>query len=1008
MTRLACDVRAIRPSGHGVRCALVAAFLVSFSERVHAQSIDPSSRAGVGHVVSIGQPPQWQPYAVALGVTGGRLFSGVAAAAGVRRWILNPVPGLLAASGEANADWSDDRFAPGVRMSLTSPAVGLSVGVDWRSSSGHVDGVVSFETAIRRGGLLGGGSMLRVDWLPARDHSIALGVRMPVAQPFAGRTRPRETHVHLPSGHQRRPRGEPSPPIAQAMMTVAQTAHLLRAYSNLYTSDDRQVLDAGTRHQRTRRYAGAMTAYHAAVAAAFRLAIGDSVVGDRVTVRAREVLLEDVVIPYDALFGQVKSPAGIDGLGATAQAHFVRWLADSSGLGADARARASTVLADWLGIVADVQHALLREWKDSRLVWLPLQLALSPDQFDEQAEVDALIARVAGHAFTDDNAASYLRTADLPLEIARSILAARRYHVLWTHDFVGRRENGALDEVSFTMVADAYLPALTRAVAEYDSTGTMPTYVIALDAFYYHEHHGKLWMDILENPLTVQPRFRNTEAVQAARVRERLAALRTAVARSNRLQREAAEHGARWLRDLVKVQVNIMQPSDFSFRSARIAPPLPFVADNVMRDHRKIVFYDFTEARPFDGVLLVTGVGIGEQFASVTWEDRGYRIRGPAALEARAALRRALFANGLHEDQLPEALQFATRSLATADERVARRDFARVLHVHNETGFGTKAASVARAMLYSLAPPGSVIVVPDPLWLSPTWAAMLAGAAARGSTVAIIAPALANAPSPESPVIALERDVLQRVLSLSEYISHRDGEDGGALHVGVYASIVPVTDIAARRDEVRTGLRRAPWIRQVIPFDTQAISVLDRATEAATARDASRPALGQDEGSRAPQQHQKTQFIARPGAIERLVRLRGWDEVLARALRLQAEATVRLTDAIGTGRDVVDSAAVNAAETAMDRYERALSTDDRRRIDFYFVVGSLNHDPRGLMLDGEATAIVSGFPASAGLVDVFYLMARTTWIQTTAQIDALLPPPHGLIAQLARWIRDVF
>jgi len=95
----------------------------------------------------------------------------------------------------------------------------------------------------------------------------------------------------------------------------------------------------------------------------------------------------------------------------------------------------------------------------------------------------------------------------------------------------------------------------------------------------------------------------------------------------------------------------------------------------------------------------------------------------------------------------------------------------RVLHVHNEVGFGRKQSSAVRAMLYSLAPPGSVIIVPDPLWLSEGWAAMLVGAAARGARVFVIAPAQANAPSPEATVMAREHDVMRRLLEIRDRLS---------------------------------------------------------------------------------------------------------------------------------------------------------------------------------------------------------------------------------------------
>jgi phosphatidylserine/phosphatidylglycerophosphate/cardiolipin synthase-like enzyme len=662
----------------------------------------------------------------------------------------------------------------------------------------------------------------------------------------------------------------------------------------------------------------------------------------------------------------------------------------------------------WLDVIAGVHRALLRQWGDSRLVWLPPQLALAPDELDEQAEVDALIGRAVGHPFTDSNVVAYLRTADLTLEIARSIIAARTYHVLWTHDFTGRRPSGRLDQISYALVADAYLPALTAAVQRYDSTGRLPEFTILLDAFYYHARYGRLWMSVLENPLTATVHLRRGEAREAAHVRQRLDDLHAAVARSARLQRDAATRGGQsWLARLVRVNVNIVLPSDFSFRSSRIVPPLPFTPDNVGRDHRKLVLTYFTETDPYAGELLVTGIGIGEHYASATWEDRGYRVRGPAALEARAAVRRALGSNGLREDQIPESLRETSAARDARIERGNPRGASRVLQVHNEPGFGPKESSVARAMLYSLAPPGSLIIAPDPLWVSASWAALLAGAAARGSTVVVIAPALANAPSPEPPVIALERDLLHRLLALRRAIAGRLADEGGDLRIGVYAGHAPVTDARGRLAEVRAGLARAPWIRGLIPFDAAILAELDRASTQTTPATDDEAALARDEAPREPQLHQKTTLVARPGAIAALVRQPGWESVLAGTMRAQARETARLADALSTAQPPADTSAVRAADALLQGYEHSLSDADRRRLSFYFAVGSQNHDPRGLMLDGEASVVVSGFDASVGLVDLFYLMARSTWIERDAEVDRLVPRPSGLMERVAHLIRFV-
>lgn len=974
-----------------------------------AQSSDALAAQTARPVFSIGQPRRWLPFASTSAILGGGLGVGADALIGVQRPILNPITGLLSVSGEALGEWHQTHSTAGVRFLANVPALGLGLGADWRPRTGDIATILTFQAAIRRGGLLGHGSTVRFDWLPARHQTFGLGLQLPLLQPFAGRTRPGRTVAEItttPSAIRAGLGASASADVAgSAFTTLGDAAALISTYTSLYTEADLAALDAASSRPYGRGYEAATQAYHAALATAFRITAGDSTRGDSIAAQARRIVLDDVILPYDALYGQIKADGDVDVLFGVARGEFSRWLSDSSAVQPDARQRVMMVYNRWLNVLGEVHRRSLDQWKDSRLVWLAPQLALSPEHYDTQADVDTLIGRAVGHPFTNGNAFGYLRTADLPLEMARSIIAARKYHVLWTHDFTGRRPAGELDEVAYTMVADAYLPALTAAVQRYDSAGIMPQYVILLDAFYYHGREGGLWMSILENPLRASVRLRASEGRQATHLRERLEALRAAVGRSTRLQREATAHGGqRWLEQVVKVHVNVVLPSDFSFRSGRFIPPLPFISDNVSRDHRKLVLYDVTETDPYAGELLATGIGIGEHYASATWEDRGYRVRGPVTLEARAAVRRMLMANGFRPDQIPASLR-ATSGPVIAPVRPF--GVARALSVHNEPGFGAKQSSVARAMLYSLAPPGSLIIVPDPLWLSDRWAAMLAGAAARGCTVVIIAPAKANAPSPEPPVIALERDVLRRLLAIRERLAALPNESVGNLRVGVYTSRTPVTDVSRRQAEVRAGLARAPWIRELIPFDATALAVLDRATAQAGPSNAAATSIAQDEVPRASQLHQKTQIIARPGAIAALLRQPGWENVLAQTMRDQAQQTARLADAIGVPTPPTDTAAARAADARLQGYERSLSDADRKRLSFYFSVGSQNHDARGLMLDGEASVIVSGFDGSVGLVDLFYLMARSTWLDSEAQVDQFVPAPSHFMARLARVVRFV-
>ena len=972
------------------------AFMTSTAARGLAQDVPRP-------IVSMGQPLRWQPYAGALAFAN-RGPEGAAGSIvlGVHHPVTNPVTGLFGASAEGYGNAGGAFPGVGARAVATSNLFALGAGLDWHMSQGRVDVVLSYQTAVRRGGLLGYGSMLRVDWLPTRGRTLGLGVTAPLMQPFAGRTRARHTSVSLPGSNALAPNPRALPaPAAVPMTRVASAATRLRGFSSLYSPDDEQRVRSGPGSAAT------MRDYFASLSLAFAIAAGDSAAGERLALRARDGLLRDVLIPFNALFGQVKAEPHMAPLVANAHASFARALRDSSAVGAEQHASILQVHARWLAVVEDVHDELLDQWKDSRTVWLPMQLALAPEQYDEQTEVDSLVAGVLGRPFTDRNALTLLRSSDLPIEIARSIFAARDYHVLWTHDFTGTRtKTNSLDNIGYSIVADVYLPALTAAVQRYDSTGKLPAYVVLLDQFWYEPREGRIWMTMLENPLGASLRLPGDNAEREAHLAARQAALRSAVARSVRLQEDARRGGGdAWLRRLVKVHVNIVNPADFSFRSHHIVPPLPFTPDNIVRDHRKIAFYDLNEVEPYRGGMLLMGIGIGEHYSSATWEDRGYRIRGPAALEAREAVRRALRQNGFAEDDIPPPLRERKDTKSAERENNLSDYVGRALQVHNEVGFGAKQASVARAMLYNLAQSGSVVIVPDPLWLSAEWAAMLAGAAARGARVHVIAPAAENAPSPAAPLMAMSHDVMSHLIDLSARLAPEIKREGGALRVGIFAAKAQVNDPAGRRREIREGLQRAPWIHELIPFDARTLAVLDRAEEQAATEGKDATDLARDEKPRSPQLHQKTQLIARPGAIAALVRQRGWDDVLANTMKVQSQATAKFADELGFTTPGVDSSATRTADALLRGFEQAVPEAERKRVSFYYTLGTQNHDPRGMMLDGETTLVVSGIPAAAGLADLYAVMARSTWVSTTAELERLIPSPSGLMRWLAWLIR---
>ena len=780
-------------------------------------------------VFSIGQPPIWRQQLSVQGTAytqsgryGGTFSYGVFHSFNKPPIAaFNPLLGVIGGTVEGYGTVGGIEDA-GFRAMATSRLLATSIGADWDIRHNSINTIVSWQSAIRRGGILGHGSMLRVDWIPARSQTVRVGVTAPSFAPLAGRTRPTATSIALPDAPQPPARATVVRDAAtqQLMHDIESAATVIAAYSDLYT-------DKAIRASRAISYRTAMNRSRTALEALFAAGLDRTQCG-RAAQRARTAVFDRIIIPVDSVFGRAKH-VDIDRLAGGAIADFNRWLNDSSGIAPAEHPIAASAFHAWLDAVTPPMRAIIDRQRDSRLVWLPMDLALTFDQYDDQIEIDSLIGRVVGHPFTDGNALTYMRSTDLPLEVARSILDARQYHVLWTHEFMGRQwYTRAIDNIGYTMVADAYLPALTAAVRRYDSTGVIPMYMILHDQFFYETSDGRLWLTILEDPLNASMRIEGDDGSHERHLRERQNELRTAVASSRRLQQDAraTADADRWLRNTIKVHVNVGNPSDFSYRSSRTIPGIPFTPDNVMRDHRKLVIYDVNEADPHRGALFVMGIGIGEVYSSATWEDRGFRISGPATLDARAALRQTLRANGFSDSDIPASLR-AVASKSAQEKKANLGEFVgRALQVHNDVGFGEKSSSVVRAMLYNLAQPGAVIIAPDQLWMSETWAGMLAGAAARGARVAIIAPALANAPIPDAPAMARAHDVLTRLLVLRDSLASPIRESGGALRIGLFAAKANADDAAGRLREVRDGLSRYPWIRTLIPFDDKTLAVL--------------------------------------------------------------------------------------------------------------------------------------------------------------------------------------
>lgn len=998
-----------------------------------------------GLVRSIGQPPVWKWY---TGPAAGAYLLGDSASVvwraelGVLKDLATPIAGVLGLRGEGYVGARDISIDGGLRFTVGTPSLGLAVGADYNFRDTRIDLLLQFRLPVQRAGVFGAGELLKINLLPTRGWSVNLAIEIPVGESYRGKTRPRRDYARLPA----KPSGELPPPsastadsasnaaLSEALANVRESAYWINRLTAPFIDQGASNLDDALakmtpsleelrdhlsttepRFPAGRTSSAELLFYHGELDRAFSIAVsgqpipaGQSTVGGRLAAQtARDVLLEEVLYPYNRLLGMKKKKDTVLGLAAPAEAEFVGRL--DGYVPAERRGTALHVFSTLIGSVEEARKLNREAWGE-RLVWLPLQFALTPEQHDTSSELDAIVERMTGATFTAGNHVSYLWNASFQTKLTRTIEDAEDYHVLWIHDVRGVNAEGEPDLVAFHQVARGYLPTLIRRVRAYDATGSLPVYMILLDQHYYEINKGRRWMELLENPLTHRVRLPDGFEYMEREIAEAQAELRDAVAGSRLLQERAGRYGDEWLRNQIKVHVNITYPADMTFWSRQWAALLS-VPDNVMRDHRKIVFYDVTEEDPYRGEVMLTGMGVGEHYVGPSWEDRSIVVQGPAALPMKNAARQVLLDQGFREDQIPYPLR-PKRKPADYDRRVLERIQselasggmpARAMQLHNETGYLFKPINVAKAVLYSLMPPGSVLLIPDSLWNSHFLAALLLGQCLRGGKVFLINPSLATAPSSGFPQLSRAHELFSRLILIQDLLGEQISAAGGMLRTGLYDLDVDVGNIPERVRLTAKGIESTPFLQSLFGFDPRFLELLDRTDSILEGFEFDYEIPLTDDEKHRPKLHLKTNLMATAEAW-RLVSQPGLADVYEaylEALAAQVQAPTTYADLMA-----IQEAVESVAWAPVFEFAEALSAEELARAALYLIAGSSNQDYRSMLMDGEIALVVSGAAGLNALFDYVFLMGTATWLEDRETLDALLPPYGGFRYRIGRMIKE--
>ncbi len=184
-----------------LRKTFVTVFAVALALAFAAEAQERRSPGEGGETYSLGLPGRNLAHG---GITGGAYLRGdnkdfvSYATIATYRDFAHPAYTIMGFWGELYGGYRDSRgggeIDGGARAMVMAPAFKIGGGVDYNVLDGTMDAIFSLVLPLRRGGILGHGSALRVDWLPDRGHSFNIGIDMAL-QRYAGKTRPDKDHV---------------------------------------------------------------------------------------------------------------------------------------------------------------------------------------------------------------------------------------------------------------------------------------------------------------------------------------------------------------------------------------------------------------------------------------------------------------------------------------------------------------------------------------------------------------------------------------------------------------------------------------------------------------------------------------------------------------------------------------------------------------------------------------------------------------------------------------------
>jgi len=244
-------------------------------------------------------------------------------------------------------------------------------------------------------------------------------------------------------------------------------------------------------------------------------------------------------------------------------------------------------------------------------------------------------------------------------------------------------------------------------------------------------------------------------------------------------------------------------------------------------------------------------------------------------------------------------------------------------------------------------------------------------------------------------------DLMSRLMLFGKALDEPMHQEGGLLKVGLYAPRQGVGDLAGRIQQAVSA--HEPWMNRVYSFHPAVLGVARRADAILDSIGYHPQYLDEKDSLATPKLHLKTNYLASGVGWDKLMSQPEWSRILHDYILYLARQQGPAEEDHDVRR--VPERLRSEVRELFVRFVASLTPEERDGMVLYLTAGSMNMDYRSQMMNGEVLIVVSGAASLVGSLDFVLLAGLCEWMDSTEELDALLPPPGWWTRKLADFVK---